>query len=196
MDNNTSVDQLRISGKISHKLDDNSTAMEAEGIVHPHLSSSSPSMVDNGGFALNPTTPDSNKESSELMSCFTSPLTLISCMNKNDDDNHTTMKNLEESRGYAARRLTFISTKIRKDCERLAEDDDMLLEAVYDSILECIVSDMVGEISAFDLSTDGLRTPRFAPRLTGIAEICPGPPLKSVKKPRNIDLSLCRKLEF
>ncbi|KAI3829535.1 hypothetical protein L1987_03661 [Smallanthus sonchifolius] len=160
MDSKTSLDQLGVSMKIScksiNKSDDN--------IVHL---SSSPSMVDNGGLAFSPITPDSNKELSELMSCFTSPLT--SCRNENDDDNPLTMKYIGLSRSYAARMLNFNSVKTQHDCEKPLEDD-MLLEAVYDSLLECIITDILGEISAVDSSPDALRTPRFAPRLTGIAE--------------------------
>ncbi|KAK9057821.1 hypothetical protein SSX86_022659 [Deinandra increscens subsp. villosa] len=192
MDNKTSVDKLGIFGEISckriiNKLDDNSADMETEGVVLPP---SSPLMVDNGGLASSPITPDSNTESSDMMSCFTSPSTLISGLEK-----PMLVKSCEESRSYFARRLNFSSVKTLTDCEKAVECDDMLLEAVYESILECIVLDILGEISAVDSGPDALKTP-FGPRLTGIAETCPGPPLKSVKKSRNFDLSLCRKLEF
>lgn len=235
MDQKASVDQLGVTENIScesvNKLDKNSAAMETMDIVHL---SSSPPMVDNGGFSLSPITPDSNKENSDVISCFTSPLTIVSSnlttgiyMNEDDDCPNTpkdgvfdpfapgpdnlmlaplSMKYLEESRSYVARRLNFSSLMTDNDCENLecvsetGFEDDMVLEAVYDSLLEAIIhkqaEDILGEISAVDSSPDAHATPLFAPRLTGIAETCPGAPLKSVKKSRNIDLSLCRKLEF
>lgn len=113
------------------------------------------------------------------------------------------MKYLEESRTYVARRLNFTSLVTKNIYEKgegvceSALDDDMLLEAVYKSLLEAIVSkqaeDIISEISA---SHDALTTPPSAPRLTGIAETCPGAPFKHVKKSRNIDLGLCRRLAF
>lgn len=228
MDTKISADQLGVIGNIScenlQKLDKKSAVMKTEELI---CLSSSPPMHDNGGFALNPITPDSNKESSGLMSAFTSPLTLLSSpMNEDDDDCLSTpkrgvfdpfapgpdnlmmaplsMKYLEESRNFVARRLNFNCIMTENVCEeRVYEsdfEDDMLLEAIYYSLLEVIIckhaEDMVGEISAVDSSPDAVKTPPFAPRLTGIAETCPGAPLKSVKKSRNIDLSLCRKLEF
>ncbi|PWA96644.1 hypothetical protein CTI12_AA038360 [Artemisia annua] len=41
-----------------------------------------------------------------------------------------------------------------------------------------------------------LTTPPSASRLTGIAETCPGATFKHVKKSRNVDLGLCRRLAF
>ncbi|KAK9068962.1 hypothetical protein SSX86_013078 [Deinandra increscens subsp. villosa] len=210
------MDQLGVTGSISCKsINKHSADMETD-------LSSSPS-VDNGGFGLRPITPESNKQGSELKSCVTSPLTT----NESDDDSPSTpkaavfdpfapgpdrlmlapctMKFFQESRSFVERRLDFNSLT-KKDGEHVYEsalenhDDDMLLEAVYDSLLECILSkqaeDVLGEISAVDSSPDAPVTPPFGPRLTGIAETCPGAPLKPVKKSRCIDLSLCRKLEF
>jgi hypothetical protein len=51
----------------------------------------------------------------------------------------------------------------------------------------------------FDPGFDGFNTPDSATRLTGIAETCPGAPVKTAgttKKLRIIDQGLCRKLEF
>ncbi|KAM0064556.1 putative cyclin-dependent protein kinase inhibitor SMR11/SMR16 [Helianthus debilis subsp. tardiflorus] len=233
MDKKVGSDQLGVGGdvccKIVKKLD-----METEEDLC--LLSSPSSMVDNGGFGLRPITPESNKEGSEVTSCFTSPLTLVpSHMNVDEDegDNPSTPKDvvfdpfapgpdslmlaprsvkyLQESRSYVERRLNFNSMKTKNDCELVSksalEDDMLLVEAVYDSLLECIISkqaeDILGEISAVDSSSssssrspDALMTP-FGPRLTGIAETCPDAPLKPVvKKSRYIDHSLCRKLEL
>nr|GEY85443.1 PR domain zinc finger protein 8, putative isoform 1 [Tanacetum cinerariifolium] len=52
--------------------------------------------------------------------------------------------------------------------------------------------DILSEIVAADV----LMTPPSAPRLSGIAETCPGAPMKPATKLRNIDSRLCRKLEF
>ncbi|KAJ0734935.1 putative cyclin-dependent protein kinase inhibitor SMR11/SMR16 [Helianthus annuus] len=229
MDTKVGSDRLGVGGdvccKIVKKLD-----METKDLC---LLSSPSSMVDNGGFGLRPITPESNKEGSEVTSCFTSPLTLVSShMNVDDDegDNPSTPKDvvfdpfapgpdslmlaprsvkyLQESRNYVERRLNFNSMKTKND-ESALEDDMLLVEAVYDSLLECIISkqaeDILGEISAVDSSSsssssssspDALMTP-FGPRLTGISETCPDAPLKPVvKKSRYIDHSLCRKLEL
>ncbi|KAF5782500.1 putative cyclin-dependent protein kinase inhibitor SMR11/SMR16 [Helianthus annuus] len=225
MDKKVGSDQFGVGGdvccKIVKKLD-----METEEDFC--LLSSPSSMVDNGGFGLRPITPESNKDGSEVTSCFTSPLTLVSShMNVDDDegDNPSTPKDvvfdpfapgpdslmlaprsvkyLQESRNYVERRLNFNSMKTKND-ESALEDDMLLVEAVYDSLLECIISkqaeDILGEISAVDSSSssspDAVMTP-FGPRLTGIAETCPDAPLKPVvKKSRYIDHSLCRKLEL
>ncbi|KAI3666784.1 hypothetical protein L6452_41821 [Arctium lappa] len=111
------------------------------------------------------------------------------------------MKYLEESRSFVARRLNFTSVMTKKDPENVCEsgfEDDMLLEAVYESLLEAIICKQAEDIvAAVDSSCcSSPETPPGAPRLTGIAETCPGAPLKAVKKSRNIEMSLCRKLEF
>lgn len=241
MDSKASEDQLGVTEIISsNKFDKNSPTMEPKNIFRP---SSPPSTLDNNdGFAPSPITPDSNKESTDLLSAFTSPLTIISSptatshscadsyMNEEDDDEDNspcTPKegvfdpfapgpdnlmlaplskiHLEESRTYVARRLNFNSIMKKKDCERNERaietgfDDDMLLEAVYDNLLEAIISkqaeDMLAELAGGP-SHDVLVTPPSAPRVTGIADTCPGAPMKPVKKSRNIDLSLCRRLDF
>ncbi|XP_024974620.1 unknown protein 1 [Cynara cardunculus var. scolymus] len=237
--------QLGVTEKIScesvDKLDKSPCDMETKDI--PHLSSP-PSMVANDGLSLSPITPDSNKENADLMSNFTSPLTLVasppttgfssqpdqsesgddSCMKVDDEiDSPCTpkegvfdpfapgpdklmlapigMKHLEESRSFVARRLNFSSVMIKNDCEKVCEsgfEDDMLLEAVYESLLEAIICKQAEDIvAAVDSSCcSSPETPPCAPRLTGTAETCPGAPLKAVKKSRNIEMSLCRKLEF
>ncbi|CAH1454621.1 unnamed protein product [Lactuca virosa] len=237
MDTKANVDQLGVVENIScNKLDKNSSV----DIIPP---SSPSSMLDNnGGFAPSPITPDSNKESADLMSAFTSPLTIVSSppatyhsggdsdMNEEDDSPCTpkegvfdpfapgpdklmnaplSMKHVEESQSYVARRLNFNSQMTKKDCENEKREsvsessfeDKQLLEAVYDSLLEAIISkqseDILAEMTAAAYSScDGLETPPSAPRVTGIADTCPGAPMKAVKKSRNIDLSLCRRLDF
>ncbi|KAL0375497.1 UNVERIFIED_CONTAM: hypothetical protein Sradi_3465400 [Sesamum radiatum] len=77
-------------------------------------------------------------------------------------------------------------------------DEEHLFESVYSTILDAIFSEHIKELVANQVSDpDGFGTPKFAPRLSGIAEACPGAPVKSTtSKYRNIDKELCRKLEF
>nr|XP_043610574.1 unknown protein 1 [Erigeron canadensis] len=225
MDTKANLDQLVVTANLSvKKLDKNVAVMETDNVV------------DLPSTPLSPITPDSNKENSDLVSSFMSPMSLASLpasmgvyMNEDSDDTPGTpkdsvfdpfapgpdkmvlapvsMKYFEESRNYVARRLNFNSVMTKKDCEKRAGvverciEDDLLLEAVYDSLLEVIIckqaEDMVAEMSVFvDSSPDAVKTPPFATRLTGIADACPGAPLKAGKKSRKIDLGLCRKLEF
>lgn len=213
-------------------LDNKSAAMETKYNIRP---SSPPLTLDNNGdFAPSPITPDSNKENADLISAFTSPLTIISSppatchsssdsdMNEDDDNSPCTpkegvfdpfapgpdnlmnapisMKHLEDSRSYVARRLNFNSLKTKKDYEKRESvsetcfEDAKLLEAVYDNLLEAIISKQAEDI--FNEMNDVVVTPPSAPRVTGIADTCPGAPMKPVKKSRNIDLSLCRRLDF
>jgi len=118
-------------------------------------------------------------------------------------------KYLKESRINVARRLKFdtsvsfiLDGNDETDAETIS-DDDVLLEAVYDTLSEAIVSKqtegLVTEILPLDPGFDGFYTPDSATRLSGIAETCPGAPVKTAgttKKLRIIDQGLCRKLEF
>ncbi|XAR55703.1 hypothetical protein NMG60_11035871 [Bertholletia excelsa] len=115
-------------------------------------------------------------------------------------------KYLQESRTTVARQLNFDSSlnfSERGKHETAAEtdsDDEMLLETMYDDLLEAIFSTQTkclpAEISPMDIETDGLKTPDSATRLTGIAETCPRAPVKRSRKSRIINQDLCRKLEF
>ncbi|PIM97272.1 hypothetical protein CDL12_30259 [Handroanthus impetiginosus] len=89
------------------------------------------------------------------------------------------------------------------NCETSREttsEEDNLFESVYNAILDAIVSEQTKELvtnAKTQVSdSDGFRTPNFARRLSGIAETCPGAPVKSTSKCRNIGKELCRKLEF
>lgn len=120
-------------------------------------------------------------------------------------------KYLPESRSNAARRLNFDSSvkcirdgNHETDAETIS-DDEMLLETVYDALLEAIVSkqtegfllaEMLPLGSDADADADAFKTPISVTRLSGIAETCPRAPMKPTRKLRNIDQSLCRKLEF
>jgi hypothetical protein len=112
-------------------------------------------------------------------------------------------KNPDESQTYVARRLNFSNpakqegdSKRENDAEIII-DEEMLLETVYDSLLEAIVSHQTAEKTLTpDPNSDGFMTPPNAPRLNGIAETCPDAPIKRTAKSRTPDLALCRKLEY
>ncbi|KAL0450870.1 UNVERIFIED_CONTAM: hypothetical protein Slati_1643400 [Sesamum latifolium] len=59
-------------------------------------------------------------------------------------------------------------------------DEEHLFESVYSTILDAIFSEHIKEFVANQVSDpDGFGTPKFAPRLSGVAEACPGAPVKS-----------------
>ncbi|CAK9153770.1 unnamed protein product [Ilex paraguariensis] len=115
-------------------------------------------------------------------------------------------KYLAQSQINVARRLDFgASLKFVENENRGSDDDtrldeEMFVETVYDTLLEAIVSKqtegVIPQISHLDTGSDGYKTPTSAPRLSGIAETCPGAPMKSTRKLINVDPGLCRKLEF
>ncbi|XP_059668184.1 unknown protein 1 [Cornus florida] len=115
-------------------------------------------------------------------------------------------KYLEETRSSVARQLNFGSSvkfvgdeNHGNDAEHIS-DEETLVEAVYRTLLKEIVSkqieELFAEISALDSVSDGFKTPPSAPRFSGVADTCPGAPMKPTRKSRNIDQGLCRKLEF
>lgn len=79
-------------------------------------------------------------------------------------------------------------------------DEETVLESVYGSLLEAIVLNQTEEffsgVSSPKSDSDGFKTPESVPHLTGVAETCPGAPLKPTMKLRIIDKGLCRKLDF
>ncbi|KAK1426736.1 hypothetical protein QVD17_15415 [Tagetes erecta] len=231
MDTEVNGDESGVSGLISCKSIDKLVKDYADMETDDGLRLFSSPSVDDGGFDLRPVTPESNKETSDLMSGFTSPLTFVSSplntgfdMKENDDVSPSTpkaavfdpfapgpdvlmlaprtMKCVQESRSYVERKLNFNSVMTKNDSKHVSEtaledndnNDSMLIQAIYDSLLECIVSkhaeDVIGEISAVDSNPDAPMTPPFAPRLIGIAETCPNAPMKLGKKSRYIDLGL------
>lgn len=86
------------------------------------------------------------------------------------------------------------------DAESLSDQD--MLESVYESLLEVIVSKQTegffAQMSNVEYDSEDCKTPRSPLRLTGRADTCPGAPLKlnPVGKPRNTLMGLCKKLEF
>ncbi|XP_048236272.1 cyclin-dependent protein kinase inhibitor SMR11 [Ricinus communis] len=111
----------------------------------------------------------------------------------------------DEARSSVARRLNFSSSfkglgdECAGDCVESISDEQMF-ESVYENLLEAIVSKQtecsLAELSKMELDSDSCLTPSSAPRLTGVADACPGAPMKPTGKSRIIDLGLCRKLEF
>ena len=101
-----------------------------------------------------------------------------------------------------ARRLDFNSAMESEEIGRFGSDADTfdeetLLESVYESLLEAIVSSQTAQISSLESDSDGFKTPTSSPPcLNGVAETCPGAPLKPTMKLRAIDKGLCRKLNF
>lgn len=83
-----------------------------------------------------------------------------------------------------------------------SDDDEILLETVYGTLLEAIISTQAAERNSGKVESvptsvpDGFKTPISAPRLSGVAETCPCAPVKPTNKFRNIEKGLCRKLEF
>ncbi|MCL7051544.1 hypothetical protein MKW94_028421 [Papaver nudicaule] len=73
--------------------------------------------------------------------------------------------------------------------------EEVLLETMYESLLDAIVSKQTEEIIAENIP-DGMKTPTSLPPLSGIAETCPPAPIKPPSGSRCIDLGIRRKLEF
>ncbi|XP_038695194.1 cyclin-dependent protein kinase inhibitor SMR11-like isoform X2 [Tripterygium wilfordii] len=108
-------------------------------------------------------------------------------------------KYFDKSRVNVVRRLSFDSSyKIVEDAGFISDEE--MFDAVYENLLAVIVTkqaeDALSEISNIECDFDACQTPPLAPRLTGIADTCPGAPVKLPGKSRNLDLGLCRKLDF
>lgn len=154
----------------------------------------STNLVDNNVSSLCPITP--YKESANSTTFTSSPL-------KEDDqcpstpvedvfDSFTSglnrFKHVEKPESHVARRLKFNSD----DKELVSETK---YETVYESVLEAIINKEAEDVIAEIMENDVFKTPP-GPRLSGIAETCPGAPLKRIKRSRNVDVRFCRKLEF
>ena len=77
-----------------------------------------------------------------------------------------------------------------------SSDEEIMFKFVYESVLEAIVSNQTAKISSPESNSDGFKTPTSAPRLKGVAETCPGAPLKPTRKLRTASKRLCMKLNF
>lgn len=156
---------------------------------------------------LGPITPDPNRETGDF------PIDLKSPLNSSP---HTPFKGVfdpfapgpdkllhaphsrkfrSESQVNAIRRLNFDHSD--ESCEAVTLDEEILLETVYDTLLEAIVSKQrEGLEDICSDSEDGCKTPESFKWPSGVAETCPEAPVKRSRKPRNIDPNLCKKLEF
>ncbi|XVF29771.1 hypothetical protein REPUB_Repub15cG0150800 [Reevesia pubescens] len=114
-------------------------------------------------------------------------------------------KYIDEMKTTVAHRLNFdysvrnVDSATHRTAAESISDDEMF-ESVYENLLEAIVSNQaqgfLTEFSNIECDSDGCKTPPSVPCLNGVAETCPGAPIKLTGRPRNIDLELCRKLEF
>ncbi|XP_027336688.1 cyclin-dependent protein kinase inhibitor SMR11-like [Abrus precatorius] len=105
-------------------------------------------------------------------------------------------KYLDEYRTTVARRLNFHSS-FDADVESLSDED--MVESVYENLLQVIVSKQAEAawlLSQMSNHSDDCKTPPCPLRFTGISDTCPGAPMKPAGKPRNIQVGLCKKLEF
>lgn len=113
-------------------------------------------------------------------------------------------KYLKESRNLVVRRLDFDSSVNVVEEKASAVDasvgvsDREIFEAMYENLLDIVLkhTESVAKISNPDWDSDDCKTPPLASRLNGVAETCPGAPIRPTGKSRNIDLALCRKLQF
>ncbi|KAL5550359.1 hypothetical protein UlMin_000535 [Ulmus minor] len=114
-------------------------------------------------------------------------------------------KYLSQSFNIVARRLSFDSSIIVDEEMNGGTDarDEEILKSIYEDILKVIISEeeesVIAGISSLDCGSDDCKTPLSAPRLSGIAETCPGAPTRvsgPSGKSRVIDPALCRKLDF
>ncbi|KAG5100576.1 hypothetical protein JHK82_045628 [Glycine max] len=104
-------------------------------------------------------------------------------------------KYLDEYRTTVARRLDFHpSFDVVAEADSDTLSDEKMVESVYENLLQVIVSKQAE--GALAQMSDDCETPPSVLRFTGIADTCPGAPMKPAAKPRNIDLGLCKKLEF
>ncbi|KAJ1409670.1 hypothetical protein SESBI_22488 [Sesbania bispinosa] len=107
----------------------------------------------------------------------------------------------EEYRNSVARSLNFQPQSLLPCCDdaESISDEDMF-ESVYENLLQVIVSmqteGVLAQMSSVEYDSDDCKTPPSPFRFNGIADTCPGAPLKPAGKPRNIQMGLCKKLEF
>lgn len=114
-------------------------------------------------------------------------------------------KRLDEWRSSVARRLKFggfpssLEDRIHANCSS-APSDKEIVDSVYDVIWEVVIMNRMEEVSAdisgADWDSTKCKTPHSAPLLNGIAETCPGAPMKSLMGSRNINLDTSKKLLF
>ncbi|XP_028776337.1 unknown protein 1-like [Neltuma alba] len=114
-------------------------------------------------------------------------------------------KYANDLRSCVARRLNFNpssdAVQPKSSCfDGESPSDQEMFESVYENLLEVILSTqaeaMLAEISDVVYDSEYCKTPPSAIQLSGIADTCPGAPVKPGNKPRIIPVGLRRKLEF
>ncbi|KAG1365600.1 putative protein 1 [Cocos nucifera] len=116
-------------------------------------------------------------------------------------------KMMRESKIPLRRQLNFDSCsdsmeKVDANASEDAAQEDRLLELIYKSFFDLIVSSEVKEISAERLPvesnpSEGSKTPTSLSLLTGVAETCPAAPMRPhALKARRLSPDICRKLDF
>ncbi|GLU14789.1 hypothetical protein SLE2022_313370 [Rubroshorea leprosula] len=98
---------------------------------------------------------------------------------------------------YPVKKLNYGNETPSMDVESISDEE--MFESVYEIILETVFTNQaegpLAEIAEVEGNYDCCKTPS-ASISNAVAETCPGAPMKSSGKSRNIDLGLCRKLEF
>ncbi|KAK7311269.1 hypothetical protein RJT34_09292 [Clitoria ternatea] len=95
-------------------------------------------------------------------------------------------KYVDEYRAIVTRQLNFHPSF---DAQESLSDQDMV-ESVHQNLLQLILSKQAEDFLAqMSSDSDGCTTPPSP-------DTCPAAPMKAPGKPRNIELSLCKKLEF
>ncbi|XP_038702205.1 uncharacterized protein LOC119998830 isoform X2 [Tripterygium wilfordii] len=205
MDSGVSTDKWREctdSADEALKKSDGTTVLEARGsFLDPTTTS----------VALGPITPDSDRESGEVPD-FGSPITVLRkpakplCFDLETSRNQDPFVSIDDSSSRPRTPKGGVFDPFAPGPDRLAPapfcfmSEEEMFDALYENLLEVIVTkqaeDALSEISNIVCDFDACQTPPSAPRLTGIADTCPGAPIKPTGKSRNFDLGLCRKLEF
>lgn len=115
-------------------------------------------------------------------------------------------KYFTDSRAKVTRQLNFEETLNfngnvdHSDNVGTVSEDEMLFELLYNSLLEVITSkqkeDLHSKASTPLSDSDGYKTPTSAPHFSGIADTCPGAPMKPANWFKRTDKGLCKKLIF
>ncbi|XP_054784660.1 unknown protein 1 [Prosopis cineraria] len=114
-------------------------------------------------------------------------------------------KYANDLRSCVARRLNFNPSADAVQHKSFGYDEESLsdqemFESVYENLLEAILStqaeSILAEIPDVAYDPEDCKTPPSAIRLNGIADTCPGAPVKPGNKQRIIPVGLRRKLEF
>ncbi|CAI9087945.1 OLC1v1022152C1 [Oldenlandia corymbosa var. corymbosa] len=113
-------------------------------------------------------------------------------------DRHPKQGGQEDTPSSAVRSLNFDNAA----ADQMVVEETVVSESEEETLFQTIYGAIIEEIIVMQAKgvTDsvGFGSPTSVPKLSGIAETCPPAPLKQPNRSkfRNIDRSLCRKLEF